>query len=113
MRIKAVYIEDMKLTNDKAAKIFTQLGNETRLCIIKILVEAGDEGLKVGQIQKELEIPGSTLSHHLLHLRNAGLIEQCRMGSALVCSVNYEKLDQAIDYLQAECCIRVDLKNTG
>ena len=103
----------MKLTNEKAADIFSQLGNATRLCIIKILVEAGDAGLKVGQIQKELGIPGSTLSHHLLHLRNAGLLEQSRVGSALVCSVNYAKLDQAIDYLQAECCIRVDLKNTG
>lgn len=103
----------MTLTNEMAADIFSQLGNATRLCIIKILVEAGEQGLKVGQIQKELQTPGSTLSHHLLHLRNTGLIEQCRVGSALVCSVNYEKLDQAIDYLQAQCCIRVDLKKTG
>ncbi len=103
----------MKLTNEKAAEIFAQLGNATRLCIIKILVEAGDDGLKVGEIQKELGVPGSTLSHHLLHLRNAGLIEQCRVGAALVCSVNYDKLNQAIDYLKAECCIRVDLKKAG
>ena len=103
----------MKLTNENAAELFSQLGNATRLCIIKILVEAGDEGLKVGQIQKELGTPGSTLSHHLLHLRNSGLISQHRSGSALVCSVNYEKLNQAIDYLQAECCIRVDLKKTA
>ena len=103
----------MKLTNEKAAEIFSQLGNATRLCIIKILVETGDAGLKVGEIQKELKIPGSTLSHHLLHLRNAGLIEQCRVGSALVCSVNFAKLDEAIDYLQAECCIRVNIKKTA
>ncbi len=103
----------MKLSNEQAAEIFTQLGNATRLCIIKILVEAGDDGLKVGEIQKELGTPGSTLSHHLLHLRNAGLIEQCRVGNALVCSVNYERLNQAIDYLKAECCIRVDLQKAG
>ncbi len=103
----------MKLTNEQAADIFAQLGNDTRLCIIKILVEAGDDGLRVGEIQKELNIPGSTLSHHLLHLRNVGLIEQCRVGSALVCSVNYEKLNQSIDYLKAECCIRVDMKKVG
>ena len=103
----------MKLTNEQAADIFAQLGNATRLCIIKILVEAGDEGLKVGDIQKELNIPASTLSHHLLYLRNAGLIDQCRVGNALVCSVNYGKLNQSIDYLQAECCIRVDMKKTG
>ena len=103
----------MNLTNENAADIFLQLGHAKRLCIIKVLVEAGDEGLKVGQIRKELGTPGSTLSHHLLHLRNAGLIEQSRVGNALVCSVNYEKLYQAIDYLQAECCIRVDLEKTA
>lgn len=103
----------MKLTNEQAADVFSQLGNATRLCIIKILVEAGHDGLKVGEIQKELNIPGSTLSHHLLHLRNNGLLEQCRVGSALVCSVNYDSLDKAIDYLQSECCIRVDIKKAG
>ena len=103
----------MKLTNRQAADIFSQLGNSTRLCIIRILVEAGYDGLKVGEIQNELNIPGSTLSHHLLHLRNSGLIGQSRVGSALVCSVDYHKLDEAVEYLQAECCIRVDLKNTG
>ncbi len=103
----------MKLTNDNAAEIFSQLGNSTRLCIIKILVEAGNQGLKVGQIQKELGIPGSTLSHHLLHLRSTGLIDQRRVGNTLVCSVQYEKLDAAIDYLQAECCIRVKIKKAS
>ena len=103
----------MSLTNDKAAEIFNQLGNSTRLCIIKVLVEAGNQGLKVGQIQKELGIPGSTLSHHLLHLRNAGMIEQHRIGNALVCSVQYSQLDDAIDYLQAECCIRENIKQAS
>ncbi len=103
----------MKLTNDNAAEIFGQLGNATRLCIIKVLVEAGEQGLKVGQIQKELGIPGSTLSHHLLHLRNAGLIQQHRVSNTLVCSVQYDRLDAAIDYLQAECCIRENLKKAG
>ncbi|MGH1541440.1 MAG: ArsR/SmtB family transcription factor [Arenicella sp.] len=98
----------MNISNQEAAEIFSQLGNETRLCIIKILVEAGDSGLKVGQIQKELGTPGSTLSHHLLHLRNCGLIKQTRIGNALVCSVNYAKLNQATDYLNSECCIRVE-----
>lgn len=103
----------MTLDNDLAAELFAQLGNATRLCIIKILVEAGDSGLKVGEIQKELAIPGSTLSHHLLHLKKAGLIEQCRVSNALVCSVQFEKLNAAIDYLQAECCIREINKKTG
>jgi len=96
----------VKLDNQQAANLFSQLGNATRLCIIKILVEAGDQGLRVGDIQKELDIPGSTLSHHLLHLKNAGLINQCRVKNALVCSVQFDRLEAAIDYLQSECCIR-------
>ncbi len=103
----------MKLKNAQAADIFAQLGNATRLCIIRILVEAGDEGLKVGEIQDELGVPGSTLSHHLLHLKNAGLISQKRVGNVLICSANFSMLKSAVDYLQAECCVRVDLKKVG
>ena len=103
----------MRLDNEQAAELFSQLGNATRLCIIKILVEAGDTGLKVGEIQKELSIPGSTLSHHLMHLKRSGLIEQCRVSNALVCSVVFEKLNSAIDYLQAECCIREMNRKAG
>ncbi len=103
----------MKLSNENAAEIFSQLGNATRLCIIKILVEAGDHGLKVGEIQKELNIPGSTLSHHLLHLKNAGLIKQSREANALFCSVQYDVLNAANDYLHAECCIRQNIKKVG
>ena len=97
----------MTLTNKQAAELFAQLGNATRLCIIKVLVEAGEQGLKVGDIQKEVKIPGSTLSHHLLHLKNAGLIKQHRVKTALFCSVEYAALDAAVGYLQSECCSRM------
>ncbi len=103
----------MKLTNEHAAEIFSQLGHAIRLCIIRILVETGEQGLKVGEIQKELNIPGSTLSHHLLHLKNAGLIHQYRVSNTLVCSVQYAKLDEAIHYLQSECCVRENTKKAG
>ncbi len=103
----------MKLDNLQAAELFSQLGNETRLCIIKILVEAGDTGLRVGEIQKEVGVPGSTLSHHLLHLRNAGLITQTKERNTLVCSVEFDRLNAAIDYLQAECCIRENTKKAS
>ena len=97
----------MELNNTQAAEIFAQLGNETRLCIVRILVEAGAAGVSVGDIQKEIVIPASTLSHHLMHLRSAGLIEQRRSGRTLFCAANYDKLQQCLDYLQTNCCIRV------
>ena len=96
----------MTLDNAQAAQLFAQLGNETRLCIIKVLVEAGETGMRVGEIQQEVDVPASTLSHHLLHLRNAGLIAQHKERNTLICSVNFNQLSAAIDYLQAECCVR-------
>ena len=98
--------------NVQAAALFAQLGNATRLGIIKILVECGESGIKVGQIQQEMGIPASTLSHHLLHLKNVGLIDQQRQGNALYCSVQYDKINAAMDYLRSECCIREETQST-
>ena len=60
---------------DQAAKCLEKLGNPTRLEIVRLLVRAGEEGLSVGEIQEHLDIPASTLSHHVAHLANAGLIQ--------------------------------------
>ncbi|MEM7193937.1 MAG: metalloregulator ArsR/SmtB family transcription factor [Pseudomonadota bacterium] len=100
----------MSIDHLQAATIFAQLGNDTRLCIIRILVEAGGEGLRVGEIQQEVGVPASTLSHHLLHLKNAGLIAQHKDRNALVCTAQFDVINSAIDYLQSACCVRVDTK---
>ena len=55
----------MKLNFEQAASLLTQLGNETRLRIVRLLVTAGPDGLPVGELQRELDVPGSTLSHHI------------------------------------------------
>ena len=68
----------MKLDYDKAASLLSQLGNTTRLKIVRELVKAGNAGKPVGEIRDVLDIPNSTLSHHLNHLKNAGLIRQER-----------------------------------
>ena len=94
----------MKLDSDTAATLFGQLGNSTRLNIVRLLVRAGQEGLPVGEIQSHLVIPGSTLSHHLTHLRGAGLIWQEREGTVLRCYVDYKKLEGLAAYLMEECC---------
>ena len=98
------YHTPMKLDSDTAAKLFGQLGNSTRLNIVRLLVRAGQDGLPVGEIQSRLEIPGSTLSHHLTHLRSVGLIWQEREGAVLRCYVDYKKLEGLAAYLMEECC---------
>jgi DNA-binding transcriptional ArsR family regulator len=101
------YLLVMKLDSDTAATLFGQLGNSNRLNILRLLVRAGPEGLPVGEIQRHLGIPGSTLSHHLTHLRSAGLIWQQREGTVLRCCVDYEKLEGLAAFLMEECCTGV------
>jgi DNA-binding transcriptional ArsR family regulator len=95
----------MKL--DEAANILAKIGNPTRLRIVRLLVRAGDDGLTVGMIQKQLDIPGSTLTHHITHLKSAGVIRQQRRQATLICKMEFEVLRELIDYLTEECCADV------
>ena len=90
---------------DTAALLLSQMGNVTRLKIIRLLVRAGGQGLTVGDIQQKLDVPGSTLSHHLSHLKNVGLIQQDREATVLRCSVHFDKIQQIVNFLTEECCI--------
>jgi len=94
----------MKLDYDIAASLLSQLGNITRLKIVRELVRAGDAGKPVGEIRNVLDIPNSTLSHHLSHLRNVGLIRQERERTVLRCFVNYGHIDGIVSFLTEECC---------
>ena len=87
------------------AKALKELGHPTRLAIYKRLVKSGKKGLAVGVVQEELNVPGSTLSHHISGLASAGLIKQRREGRTLYCVVEYDKLLSVISFLQDECCI--------
>jgi DNA-binding transcriptional ArsR family regulator len=77
-----------------AANALRELGHPTRLSIYRELVRAGHEGLPVGELQKHLEIPASTLSHHLSALISAGLISQERQSRTLFCRPCYAQLEQ-------------------
>ena len=89
---------------EEAANILAKIGNPTRLRIVRLLVRAGDEGLAVGTIQRELDIPGSTLTHHITHLKSAGVIQQRRQQATLICTMDYTLLRGLVDYLTEECC---------
>ncbi|MDH3388287.1 MAG: helix-turn-helix domain-containing protein [Gammaproteobacteria bacterium] len=92
----------MKL--ETAANVLAKIGNPTRLRIVRLLVRAGDDGLPVGKIQKKLGIPGSTLTHHITHLKSAGVIHQRRHQATLICTMEFELLRDLVDYLTEECC---------
>lgn len=99
-----LYFLSMNNELELHAKRLAELGNTTRLSIFRILVKAGPEGLPVGEIQKELGIPGSTLSHHISRLVNAGLVEQRRESRTLYCLPLFIAVRETADYLLSECC---------
>jgi ArsR family transcriptional regulator len=93
-----------KLQTDTAAELLARLGNPTRLRIVRELVRVGKTGMAVGDIQRSLKIPHSTLSHHLSLLRNVGLLWQEREGTVLRCFIDYDRLGSVITYLTEDCC---------
>ena len=88
------------------ADMFAALGAEPRLQIVRLLLSAHPEGLIVSDIQAELEIPNSTLSHHLEKLRMEGLVTVRKDKQWLWYSANAEVLQDLLGFLYAECCTR-------
>jgi len=88
------------------ADMFSAMGTEPRLRIMQLLLSAHPEGLVVGEIQGELEIPNSTLSHHLDKLKNEGLVSVQRESTFLRYTANTEALQGLLSFLYSECCTR-------
>ena len=82
------------------------LGAEPRLRILRLLLSAYPEGMVVGDIQVELEVPGSTLSHHLEKLKRQGLITVRRDMRFLWYTANADALEDLLHFLYDECCSR-------
>ena len=89
---------------DVAASRLAELGHTTRLEIYRFLVRAGNIGSPVSDIKDALDVPGSTLSHHLSRLIRVGLVKQTRNGRVLRCFAQYDELDALVDFLTSECC---------
>src|SRR6202451_840675 len=88
------------------ADMFSALGTEPRLRIMQLLLSAHPEGLVVSEIQEELAIPNSTLSHHLDKLRNEDLVSVQRESTFLRYTANTDGLQELLRFLYAECCTR-------
>ena len=90
----------------KYADMFAAVGTEARLRIMQLLLSAHPEGLVVGEIQSELDIPNSTLSHHLEKLKSEGLVSVRRESTFLRYTANTQVLQELLQFLYAECCAR-------
>ncbi len=88
------------------ADMFSAMGTEPRLRIMRLLLSAHPQGMVVGDVLSELNITASTLSHHLDKLKNEDLVRVRREGTFLWYSANAEALQELLGFLYAECCTR-------
>jgi len=88
------------------ADMFSAMGTEPRLRIMRLLLSAHPDGLVAGAIQSELGIPNSTLSHHLEKLKSEDLVKVRRESTFLWYAANTEALRELLGFLYAECCTR-------
>ncbi len=95
----------------QASKGFSAIGSDARLKVLRSLVRAGPSGLSVGEIRHRLDIPASTLAHHLRALADGGLIDQQKCGRTVINRANYDHIHELVNYLLEECC--VDEPNTA
>lgn len=92
-----------------AASTFAALGSEQRLSVLRVLVRAGPEGLSIGELGRRAGVTGSTLTHHMKILSQAGLVRQERQGRSIICAaVAYDELRALSEFLLRECCADTD-----
>ena len=90
----------------KYADMLSAMGTEPRLRIMQLLLSMHPDGLVAGDIQSELDIPNSTLSHHLDKLKIEDLVNVRRESTFLRYTANTEALQELLQFLYAECCTR-------
>ena len=91
---------------DTHAEQFSALGHPARLSILRYVVQGDQEGTPAGDIQAKLDIPASTLSHHLDKLSSAGLLRSRREGTFIYYAAEFEALKALTAYLWEDCCKR-------
>ncbi len=93
------------LSLERAASTFAALGSEQRLIVLRTLVRAGEEGLNIGTLGERSGVAGSTLTHHMKILTQAGLVQQAKQGRQIICiAAAYDELHALSDFLLQECC---------
>lgn len=88
----------------EAVRLLTALAQETRLATFRLLVQAGDQGLTVGQIAEQLGVPSPTLSFHLKELVHSGLVKTQQQSRFVFCTANFGQMNALLAYLTENCC---------
>lgn len=91
---------------ERHAEQLSALGHPVRLKILRFVVQAGSEGVAAGDIQHHVDLPASTLSHHLKRLVDAGLLSMRGEGTFHLYAAAYPALRSLTDYLWEDCCKR-------
>lgn len=91
-------------TTSPHARALAALGHDARLSIFRLLVQAGDEGLRVGEVGGHLGLAPSTLAHHLSTLVDAGLVVQEKQGREVFNRVDFPAMHRVLGFLTSECC---------
>ena len=94
---------------ETAARRLAELGNSTRLQIVRLLVQAGPEGLAIGEFQSRLGVPASTLAFHLRGLVTRGLVHQQKEGRIVRCTPNYAAINETLAFVKENCCVGVSV----
>ncbi len=92
-----------------SAKRLASLGHENRLELFQLLVQAGPEGMTIGELQTVLDRPASTLAFHLRELVASGLVTQEKEGRMVRCHANYQALNEVLQFVKQNCCKGVEL----
>jgi ArsR family transcriptional regulator, arsenate/arsenite/antimonite-responsive transcriptional repressor len=93
----------MKSTD--ALDCLNALAHEHRLTLFRLLVQAGDEGMAVGELAGATGLAGATLTNHLHILRRAGMVVDERRGRVIQCRANYDQMNGLLGFLTENCCV--------
>lgn len=94
------------MDNLTASDAFSALGHESRLTILRFLVECGCDGADASTLSAELGIPWTTLSHHLDHLKRPGLVLAEKQGRRVVHTACFSAVASLSTFLLQNCCSR-------
>jgi DNA-binding transcriptional ArsR family regulator len=101
----------MTMTSSNS-RALAALGHDARLSIFRLLVKAGESGLRVGDIGEHLGLAPSTLAHHLSTLVEAGLVLQDRQGREVFNRVDFPAMHRLVGFLTSECCAGVEVRTS-
>lgn len=110
--MKIIKNESMSIL--RAAATFSALGSEQRLGVLRSIVRAGPNGVTIGVLGERSGVTGSTLTHHMKILQQAGLIEQTKQGRSIICvAAAFNEMQLLSDFLLSECCADSDDQSEG